>query len=304
MNTKSDNNLNRTISANKIVRHINGSSKLTNASFSISDKLHENDKLLASSQKLEEINGYLEKLVESERKKVNELIETNNRFLRIVAHDLRNPFSTTLSILDLLNESLEDYSKAEIQELLKAANNSAIKAQNLLESLLAWSMSQSLEKKFNPVKVNLRELVINEIERFNNAAILKRIDMDQSIDPNLHVSADFEMVKTIFRNLISNAIKYTRTGGEIFISANGGNKQFVKIEVRDNGIGMSQKTKEKLFKIDEFNSISGTNNEQGSGLGLLFCKEFIDLHGGTMSIESEPGKGSIFKFTLPQTEKS
>jgi signal transduction histidine kinase len=304
MNTKSDNNLNRTIPVNKIVRHINGSSKLTNASFSISDKLHENDKLLASSQKLEEINGYLEELVESERKKVNELIETNNRFLRIVAHDLRNPFSTTLSILDLLNESLEDYSKAEIQELLKAANNSAIKAQNLLESLLAWSMSQSLEKKFNPVKVNLRELVINEIERFNNAAILKRIDMDQSIDPNLHVSADFEMVKTIFRNLISNAIKYTRTGGEIFISANGGNKQFVKIEVRDNGIGMSQKTKEKLFKIDEFNSISGTNNEQGSGLGLLFCKEFIDLHGGTMSIESEPGKGSIFKFTLPQTEKS
>lgn len=304
MNTKSDNNLNRTIPANKIVRHINGSSKLTNASFSISDKLHENDKLLASSQKLEEINGYLEELVESERKKVNELIETNNRFLRIVAHDLRNPFSTTLSILDLLNESLEDYSKAEIQELLKAANNSAIKAQNLLESLLAWSMSQSLEKKFNPVKVNLRELVINEIERFNNAAILKRIDMDQSIDPNLHVSADFEMVKTIFRNLISNAIKYTRTGGEIFISASGGNKQFVKIEVRDNGIGMSQKTKEKLFKIDEFNSISGTNNEQGSGLGLLFCKEFIDLHGGTMSIESEPGKGSIFKFTLPQTEKS
>lgn len=304
MNTKSDNNLNRTIPANKIVRHINGSSKLTNASFSISDKLHENDKLLASSQKLEEINGYLEELVESERKKVNELIETNNRFLRIVAHDLRNPFSTTLSILDLLNESLEDYSKAEIQELLKAANNSAIKAQNLLESLLAWSMSQSLEKKFNPVKVNLRELVINEIERFNNAAILKRIDMDQSIDPNLHVSADFEMVKTIFRNLISNAIKYTRTGGEIFISANGGNKQFVKIEVRDNGIGMSQKTKEKLFKIDEFNSISGTNNEQGSGLGLLFCKEFIDLHGGTMSIESELGKGSIFKFTLPQAEKS
>lgn len=304
MNTKSDNNLNRTIPANKIVRHINGSSKLTNASFSISDKLHENDKLLASSQKLEEINGYLEELVESERKKVNELIETNNRFLRIVAHDLRNPFSTTLSILDLLNESLEDYSKAEIQELLKAANNSAIKAQNLLESLLAWSMSQSLEKKFNPVKVNLRELVINEIERFNNAAFLKRIDMDQSIDPNLHVSADFEMVKTIFRNLISNAIKYTRTGGEIFISANGGNKQFVKIEVRDNGIGMSQNTKEKLFKIDEFNSISGTNNEQGSGLGLLFCKEFIDLHGGTMSIESELGKGSIFKFTLPQAEKS
>ena len=304
MNTKSDNNLNRTIPANKIVRHINGSSKLTNASFSISDKLHENDKLLANSQKLEEINGYLEELVESERKKVNELIETNNRFLRIVAHDLRNPFSTTLSILDLLNESLEDYSKAEIQELLKAANNSAVKAQNLLESLLAWSMSQSLEKKFNPVKVNLRELVINEIERFNNAAILKRIDMDQSIDPNLHVSADFEMVKTIFRNLISNAIKYTRTGGEIFISASGGNKQFVKIEVRDNGIGMSQKTKEKLFKIDEFNSISGTNNEQGSGLGLLFCKEFIDLHGGTMSIESELGKGSIFKFTLPQAEKS
>jgi signal transduction histidine kinase len=106
------------------------------------------------------------------------------------------------------------------------------------------------------------------------------------------------MVKTIFRNLISNAIKYSNTGGTIFISATEA-PHFVEIEVKDDGIGIEQKTRQKLFKIDEFHSTSGTNNEQGTGLGLLFCKEFIDLHGGQIQVKSEPGKGSRFIFTLP-----
>jgi signal transduction histidine kinase len=106
------------------------------------------------------------------------------------------------------------------------------------------------------------------------------------------------MVKAIFRNLISNAIKYTNVGGNISITAAEENR-FVKIRVADNGVGITNQIKERLFKIDDFHSSPGTNNEHGTGLGLLFCKEFVDLHGGEIQVESEPGMGSIFKFTLP-----
>lgn len=298
MNTKQRDILNIG-NVNKPVRRINGRIKMAESSAKLANKLkNPNSRLLLSLQKLEEKNAYLEGLLEDARKEMAEAIATNSRFLKIVAHDLKNLFSATIGILDLLKESFDDWNNAEIRKLIDTASNSAIKALNLLDNLLAWSMSQNLEKTFYPVKINLCELVINEIECFNASAALKQIRIDQSITPDLHITGDFDMVKTIFRNLISNAIKYTNTGGCMHISAAEG-KRFVKIEVRDNGIGMSQKTKEKLFKIDEFSSISGTSNEQGTGLGLLFCKEFIDIHGGKIQVKSESGKGSTFQFTLP-----
>jgi signal transduction histidine kinase len=106
------------------------------------------------------------------------------------------------------------------------------------------------------------------------------------------------MVKTLLRNLIDNAIKYTNTGGEINISASERN-QFIEIEVKDSGIGISNEVRKELLKIDAIHSTSGTNNDKGTGLGLILCKEFVEMHGGNMQIESEPGKGSNFKFTLP-----
>jgi len=299
MSTKQHGTLNIVGSESKPVRSINGKANPAVTSAKNTNPMTDKHKpLLLSLQKMEEKNAHLEELLEDARKKLSEAIATNTRFLRIVAHDLRNPFATTITILGLLKESFDDRNEAETKQLINTATNSAIKALNLLENLLTWSMAQNIEKTFNPVKINLRELVINEIVCFNTSAALKQIDIDQSIALNMHVTADYEMVKTIFRNMISNAIKYTNTGGKIHITATEG-KKFVKIEVRDNGIGMSQSTKEKLFKIDEFNSISGTSNEQGSGFGLLFCKEFIDMHGGNIWVESEPGKGSKFKFTLP-----
>jgi len=298
MNTKQRDILNIG-NVNRPVRRINGSLKTAEPSAKLAIELINPDsRLFLSLQKMEENNAHLEELLENTEKKMAETIATNARFLKIIAHDLKNPFSTTIGILDLLKESFDDWNHAEIRKLIDTASNSAIKALNLLDNLLAWSMSQNLEKTFCPVKINLCELVISEIECFNASAALKQIRIGQSITPDLHVTGDFDMVKTIFRNLISNAIKYTNTGGCIYISATEG-KRFVKIEVRDNGIGMSQKTKEKLFKIDEFSSISGTSNEQGTGLGLLFCKEFIDIHGGKIQVKSESGKGSTFQFTLP-----
>jgi len=299
MNTKQRHSLNNPDTVNKTANRINGSSIVQGTSDRIEGKAAvPESQLLLQLHEMEEINDQLKELIEEGRKKLNETIAADARFLKLIAHDLRNPFSTTIGILDLLKESFNDWDKTEVEQLIGTALNSALRALNLLDNLVAWSMLQNTERTFNPVKINLRELVINELESFNTSATLKQISMDHSIAPTLFVTADFEMVKTIFRNLISNAIKYTPEGGNIFIAATEG-KRFVKIEVRDNGVGMSQTTKEKLFKIDEFHSIAGTNNETGTGLGLLFCKDFIDLHGGKIHVESEPDKGSKFKFTLP-----
>jgi signal transduction histidine kinase len=299
MNTKQSDFLNNTDSDSKTVFRVNSSSNSSDTSEEVVCKVIDtNDQLLFSLQKMEERNIRLEELVEEERKKLSEAIAVNAKFLNIVAHDLRDPFSTTIIILDLLKENFDGRNNIEYEQLINEASDSAINGLKLLENLLAWSRTQNAEKNFNPVKINLHDLVINEMKHFNTSAALKQIRIDQSIASDMYVTADSDMVKTIFRNLISNAIKYTNTGGNIHITANE-SKKFVKIEVADNGIGMTQQKKEKLFKVDEFYSAPGTNNERGTGLGLLFCKEFIDLHGGKILVESEPGKGSTFTFTLP-----
>lgn len=254
--------------------------------------------LLQRLSKMEELNVQLESLFEDGKKKLSEVVERNAKFLSIVAHDLRNPFTTTVGILDLLKDNLDDLDKNEVQRLIDMAAVSTVRTLSLLDNLLAWSIIQNKQNSFNPEKINLRELITDELENFKLTAVQKQITMNHTIAPGLQVTADLQMVKTIFRNLIGNAIKYSNTGGVIQINATEG-RQFIEIEVRDNGIGMPEKAKEKLFKIDEFHSTIGTNNERGNGLGLLFCKEFIDLHGGKIRVESEPGKGSIFRFTLP-----
>jgi signal transduction histidine kinase len=298
MNSKQHNSYNPD-PENKTDRRINGSSSSQGASGRFAGKETAPDnQLVLHLREVEELNSQLVELVQDSRNKLYETIATNARFLKLIAHDLRSPFCATISILDLLKDSYNEYNNSEFEALLNTASNSANRALSLIENLLEWSISQNKEKSFNPVKINLRELIINEFESFSTSAIQKQIKMAHSIAPNLYVTADFEMAKTIFRNLISNAIKYTPTGGTISVTATEG-KQFVKIEICDNGIGMSQKTKEKLFKIDEFHSTMGTNNEPGTGLGLLFCKEFIDFHGGKIHVESEPGKGTKFRFSLP-----
>jgi len=293
MNTKRNNILNNLDSAKKTTHRIYESSK--------ADTTDNNDKtqeFQLRMQKLEKINAHLENLVEEDKQKLAETVAENSRFLSIVAHDLRSPLCTTIGVFDLLEENMSDYDKSQVERLVAIASNSATRTLGLLDELLAWSVSQNSEKSFNPVKINLHKLIDDELESFNTSTVQKQIIISHSIVPNLYITADLQMTKTIFRNLIGNAIKYTYTGGNISISATEG-KKFVEIEVKDNGTGISESTLKKLFKTAEFHSLSGTNNEQGSGLGLLFCKEFVGLHGGKIWVESEPGKGSKFKFTLP-----
>ena len=255
-------------------------------------------------EEMEEYTSLLEELVEQRTNKLVEVVATNAKFISIVAHDLRSPFSTILGILEILKESLKDFNKIEIENYVNIASSSANKTLDLLDNLLTWTMSQNKAKSFSPVRINLHGLIKEETESFTIAARQKKIKLNYYFEPNLDVNADLQMVKTIIRNLISNAIKYSHTGGEINISAKV-YTQWVEIEISDTGVGISNEAQRKLFKMDTFQSTVGTNNEKGTGLGLIICKEFVEIHGGNIWIESNTDehwqdKGSRFKFTLPQ----
>jgi len=249
-------------------------------------------------QKLEEENSRLLSLVEKQSEELSQVVQTNTRFISIISHDLRSPFNSILGVLDILKKSLKDGDSKEIQYHINMAVHSVSSTLNLLESLLAWAILQHKEKRINPVKVNIHELLAEELEHINISAQQKKIVLDHIVPPHLEVYADLQMVKTIIRNLVGNAIKYTSPGGCISISASK-NASHVEVIVKDNGIGISPETQEGLLSNNAFKSTSGTHNERGVGLGLLLCKEFIEMHGGNMRINSELGKGSEFKFTLP-----
>lgn len=249
-------------------------------------------------KELKEKNARLENRVVQDAEILNEVIARNAKFLSIVAHDLRSPFNSIIGILDILTENINSYRKEEIVKLINIASGSAIKTYKLLENLLDWAVAQNKEKNFTPVKINLSELIVNELENFKTFASQKGVSIDHSIFHDLYAVADIQMTRTILRNLISNGIKYSNQGGIILISTTEVN-QFIEIEVMDNGIGMTQNTLKKLFRIDDFQSTMGTNNEQGTGMGLIFCKEFVEMHGGKIWAESKPGKWTKFKFTIP-----
>ena len=249
-------------------------------------------------QEMERLNTHLEKLIKDRTKENKEVVAANSKFISIIAHDLRGPFCSIIGALELLKEKLEHHKIKDIDNCIKIASNSASNTLELLDDLLTWAISQNKAKNFDPVKINLHELLRDKIEGLTILARQKRITLNHSIPPNLSVTADLQMVKTILRNLISNAIKYTNTGGIITISATE-IAPFVEIMIKDNGIGISYQAQAELFKKNTFHSTSGTNNEKGTGLGLLLCKEFVEMHGGTIRLESEPGNGCEFRFALP-----
>ena len=248
---------------------------------------------------LEELNAGLQKLADEQTIKLAEVIATNAKFLSIIAHDLRSPFGSIIGVLELLKDSYDDLNLKEVEKYISMASNSAYGTLNLLDNLLAWTAAQNKATYFNPVKINLRELVLNELESVATSAMHKQLTLDQSIPEELFLSADLQMTKTIIRNLINNAIKFSYIGGMISISATE-NTKFVEITVQDNGIGITGKAQKDLFKVNEMHSTRGTSNENGTGLGLLLCKEFVEKHGESIRIESEPGKGTKIKFTLPR----
>jgi PAS domain S-box-containing protein len=219
-------------------------------------------------------------------------------FISILGHDLKSPFNNILGLSEVLTE---DVRKLEIDELEDIANNinkSAKITNKLLEDILMWARTQQGSIPFKPQNLSLSATCRNILEILNPGAYAKNITIiDSSVD-HITVFADPDMLKTILLNLVSNAIKFTNSGGKITINAEQ-NSENVIISVSDNGIGIPPENLAKLFDISEVLTTKGTAAETGTGLGLLLCKEFVEKHGGKIWVESEVGKGSTFSFTIP-----
>ena len=230
--------------------------------------------------------------------KLEKLNIDKDRFISILGHDLKNPFSNILGFSEILTDEINSLNSDEIKEIAGNINKSARITNNLLEGILMWARTQQGSIPFNPQNLSLSATCENILENLNPNAKAKNITISHSATEHITVFADDDMLKAILRNLVSNAIKFTNKNGAININATQTDSN-VTISISDNGIGIKPNNLVKLFDISEVLSTTGTAKETGTGLGLLICKEFVGKHQGKIWVESEVGKGSDFKFTLP-----
>ncbi|MBN2683162.1 MAG: tetratricopeptide repeat-containing sensor histidine kinase [Bacteroidales bacterium] len=242
--------------------------------------LHANEKLKVSEYHLRELNA------------------TKDKFFSIIAHDLKNPFSALLGLTDLLDRKVSRLEKDEIKNYTTNIYKSANSVYAILENLLQWSRSQSGKLAFHPEEIDLQNIINTNIALLSLGAEKKGVLIESFVKPGTFVWADEQLLNTILRNIIGNAVKFSQFNGKVEISCRN-MQDFVEISIKDDGVGISKNDQEKLFRIDENFSTQGTSNETGTGLGLIICKEFIEKHGGTIRIESEIDRGSNFAFTIP-----
>jgi signal transduction histidine kinase len=230
-----------------------------------------------------------------------ELLKLNtdkDLFLSVLSHDLKSPFNALLGFSKLLLENIYEYDIETIKNHASTINKSAENTYNLLEDLLIWTQSQSGNLPYKPKVWSFNTIYFEILDMLNQNAKEKNITINHYFTEELSIFADNNMLKAVLRNLISNSIKFTNPNGTINIYAKQ-NPENVTITVSDNGVGIKLEDLRKLFDVSHFKSTIGTNQEKGTGIGLLICKEFIEKHGGKIWVESEVGKGSDFKFTLP-----
>lgn len=246
------------------------------------------------------------KKTEERIKRQNEKLQKSNaekdKFFSIIAHDLKSPFNAILGFSELFVDlvSANELDREEAIKFAKIISDSSNKVVDLLTNLMEWSRSQTGRIAVHPVQFNLKEVVDETAVLFNETLKQKSITFENNAMENLEVISDKDMISTVVRNLVSNAAKFTPSGGKIIVSAAAEPEQ-IKITVRDTGIGIPEAILDKLFTIGENYSTPGTENEEGTGLGLIICKEFVEKLGGRIWAESQPGKGSAFIFTIPSS---
>jgi signal transduction histidine kinase len=266
-----------------------------------SDDLQETNRLLEERQ--EEILFQTEALAEQAQDlriintELERLNRTKDKFFSIIAHDLRNPFNAIIGFSELLRNDFYEMDNNQKLNLLELINVSSETAYNLLENLLQWARTQTDKIKYSPENFDLCEVVNQVINLHGIIARKKGIILKNDIAHHTLVYADKNMINTVLRNLISNAIKFSKPDGEILISAlhNAGD---IEVTVTDKGIGMSRESLGKLFRIDTYYSTSGTMGESGTGLGLIICKEFVEKNNGRIKATSMEGAGTTLSFTL------
>ncbi len=241
---------------------------------------------------------YAESMIRQQNEALQELNAMKDKFLSIIAHDLKNPFNSLIGFSDLLVKNLEKYDKEKLRKYVELINSTSKSTYILLENLLTWARAQQGKIPFNPESDNLF-LTIQECFMYvNNAAEMKGITINNNVNENLYIYADKVMFHTIVRNLLANAIKFTPKNGLINVAAKT-TDAFVTVSISDTGVGISDNRKTTLFNIGESKSTDGTAGERGTGLGLLLCKEFVEKHGGSIWVESQLQVGSTFYFTIP-----
>jgi len=261
-----------------------------------------NDELSVSKNTIEESLKERDTFIDKITKANEELLKTNSekdKFFSIIAHDLRSPFQGFVGLTEIFAEGINDFPQEELAKLSKEMNVSANNLYKLLRNLLDWAKMQQDRMDFNPAKINLHEIVSQNIEISTHNSGKKGITIFNEIPKDQTLVADEAMLNSILRNLLSNAVKFTPKEGSIYFRCHINDSGMTEISVTDTGIGMCDDLLNKLFKIEEKVGRIGTNGEPSTGLGLLLSKEFVEKHGGTIWALSEEGKGSTFYFTIP-----
>ena len=244
-----------------------------------------------------------EKALKESEVRLKKLNHAKDRFLSIIGHDLKNPLCSIIGFSELLLNSIKSKEYDDLEEYIRIIIHSSNQTLDLLNNLLIWAKSQSGSITYNPIDIDLT-LIIREVIYFlQDTAKKKSITITNHIEPNHSVFTDRSVIHVILRNLISNGIKFTHSGGEISIRVKKEESHYV-VSVTDNGIGMSSEDINKLFRSDKSFTRPGTNEETGTGLGLLLCKEFTELYGGKIWASSTAGKGSTFSFTIPSSNEN
>ncbi|UCH15739.1 MAG: hypothetical protein JSV22_07170 [Bacteroidales bacterium] len=245
------------------------------------------EELMTQKEELEKANVHL-----------SELNSTKDKFFSIIAHDLKNPFHSILGFSELLNKNYSELSEDEKYMYAELIYQSSKNTYSLLENLLQWARSQTNKIEFRPTNFSISEEVDENINMLQETINKKKISVIHDQKDSYDIYADRDMINTVIRNLLTNAIKFTPAGGEIFVNYLKKNDN-IEVSIKDNGIGMSAEEADNLFRVDANISKTGTDGETGTGLGLIICKEFILKNGGTIQVESTPAKGSKFSFTVP-----
>lgn len=232
-------------------------------------------------------------------KKLHILNSQKDMFFSIIAHDLKHPFNAIIGYSELLMMEVHQNDYKAVEEFSGIILDSSIRAMDLLGNLMQWAKSQTGRIIFNPKRLVLNEAVKEVTDMFDQIAIQKDVTIKKDIPNEIEVLADKDMLATVVRNLVSNAVKFANPGGEILIYTREEPKTLT-LAVKDYGVGIDKQDLEKLFRIDATFTSLGTKNEKGTGLGLVLCKEFVGRHGGKIWAETEKGIGSTFFVSLPR----
>ncbi len=238
--------------------------------------------------------------INQQREQLLELNKTKDKFFAIISHDLKNPIGAFKNSLDLANSIFDDFTREELKELIDELSKSSNSLYEMLDDLLNWSRSKQGIIRFEPITVNLYMLTDKVLYFVREHSKQKDILLEINIDENLEILSDVYLLHTVLRNLLSNSVKFTNSGGKITISYEDSNK-FHNIIIKDSGVGIEKVKLDKLFKIEENSSSIGTAGEKGTGLGMILCKEYIEIHKGTLEVKSEINVGTEIKICLPKS---